>query len=55
VHYAAACARSILLESEAQRLLRDVHAAGQHMALSWDVAGSVYGRVACGLPPGLDL
>ena len=53
--YAAAGARSILLESEVQRLLRDIHAAGQHMALSWDVAGSVYGRVACGLPPGLDL
>ncbi len=53
--YAAAGGRSIFLASEAQRLLRDIHAAGQHMALSWDVAGSVYGRVACGLPPGLDL
>jgi 3-hydroxy-9,10-secoandrosta-1,3,5(10)-triene-9,17-dione monooxygenase len=53
--FAAAGARSIFLESEAQRLLRDVHAAGQHMALSWDVAGSIYGRVACGLPTGLDL
>jgi hypothetical protein len=53
--FAAAGARSIFLQSEAQRLLRDVHAAGQHMALSWDVAGSIYGRVACGLPPGFDL
>jgi 3-hydroxy-9,10-secoandrosta-1,3,5(10)-triene-9,17-dione monooxygenase len=53
--YAAGGARSVFLENELQRLLRDVHAAGQHMALSWDVAGSVYGRVACGLQPGLDL
>jgi 3-hydroxy-9,10-secoandrosta-1,3,5(10)-triene-9,17-dione monooxygenase len=53
--YAAAGAKGIFLESEMQRLLRDVHAAGQHMALSWDVAGSIYGRVACGLPPGMDL
>jgi hypothetical protein len=44
-----------LLGSEAQRLLRDVHAAGQHMALNWDVAGSTYGRVMAGVPPGLDL
>ena len=33
--FAAAGARSIYLDGEAQRLLRDVHAAGQHMAL-WD-------------------
>lgn len=53
--YAAAGGRSIFLHDEMQRLLRDVHAAGQHMALSWDVAGTIYGRVACGLPPGMDL
>jgi 3-hydroxy-9,10-secoandrosta-1,3,5(10)-triene-9,17-dione monooxygenase len=53
--FTAAGARSIFLESEAQRLLRDVHAAGQHIALNWDVAGTNYGRVMCGLPPGQDL
>jgi 3-hydroxy-9,10-secoandrosta-1,3,5(10)-triene-9,17-dione monooxygenase len=53
--FAAAGARSIFLDAEAQRLLRDVHAAGQHMALNWDVAGSNYSRVMCGLPPGQDL
>jgi len=50
--FAAAGAGSIFLDSEAQRLLRDIHAAGQHMALSWDVAASAYGRVMFGLPPG---
>ncbi|HZM45844.1 MAG TPA: acyl-CoA dehydrogenase family protein [Burkholderiales bacterium] len=53
--FSAAGARSIFLESEAQRLLRDIHAAGQHMALNWDVAGASYARVMCGLPPGLEL
>jgi resorcinol 4-hydroxylase (FADH2) len=53
--FAAAGAHSIYLDREAQRLLRDVHAAGQHMALNWDVAGSTYGRVMAGLPPAMDL
>ena len=33
-----------------QRAFRDVHAASAHIALSWDVAGTLYGRVALGLP-----
>jgi 3-hydroxy-9,10-secoandrosta-1,3,5(10)-triene-9,17-dione monooxygenase len=53
--FASAGARSVYLDSEAQRGLRDIHAAGQHMALSWDVAGSTYGRVLFGSPPGIDL
>ena len=53
--FASAGGRNIYLDSEAQRLLRDIHAAGQHIALSWDVAGSAYGRVMFGLPPGQDL
>jgi 3-hydroxy-9,10-secoandrosta-1,3,5(10)-triene-9,17-dione monooxygenase len=53
--FASAGAGGIFLDSEAQRLLRDIHAAGQHIALSWDVAGSTYGRVVFGLPPGGDL
>jgi 3-hydroxy-9,10-secoandrosta-1,3,5(10)-triene-9,17-dione monooxygenase len=48
--FSAAGARSIYLDGEAQRLLRDIHAAGQHMALNWDVWGTSYGRVMCGLP-----
>jgi alkylation response protein AidB-like acyl-CoA dehydrogenase len=53
--FASAGARNIFLDSEGQRLLRDIHAAGQHMALSWDVAGSTYGRVMFGLPPGQEI
>ena len=53
--FAAAGSRSIHLDGEAQRLLRDVHAVGQHMALNWDVQGSTYGRVMAGLPPGMEL
>jgi 3-hydroxy-9,10-secoandrosta-1,3,5(10)-triene-9,17-dione monooxygenase len=53
--FASAGAGSIFLDNEAQRLLRDIHAVGQHIALSWDVAGSTYGRVMFGLPPGGDL
>ncbi len=53
--FAGAGAGNIYLDSEAQRLLRDVHAAGQHLALNWDVWGSTYGRVLCGLPPGQEL
>ena len=53
--FASSGAGSIFLDNEAQRLLRDIHAIGQHIALSWDVAGSTYGRVMFGLPPGGDL
>jgi len=53
--FASAGGRNIYLDSEAQRLLGDIHVAGQHISLSWDVVGSTYGRVMFGLPPGQDL
>ena len=53
--FASAGAGSIYLDNEAQRLLRDMHAAGSHIALSWDVAGSTYGRAVFGLPVAQDL
>ena len=53
--FASAGGTNIYLDSEAQRLFRDIHAAGQHIALSWDVAGSTYGRVMFGLPPGTEI
>ena len=34
-----------------QRMWRDVHAANGHYLVSWDMAGTLYGRVALGLPP----
>jgi 3-hydroxy-9,10-secoandrosta-1,3,5(10)-triene-9,17-dione monooxygenase len=53
--FASGGAGKIFLEGEAQRLLRDMHAAGQHIALNWDVAGTTYGRVMAGLPPGQEI
>ena len=34
-----------------QRAFRDAHAALGHQASTWDVQGTLYGRVALGLPP----
>ncbi|NIO06531.1 MAG: hypothetical protein GTO40_00560 [Deltaproteobacteria bacterium] len=53
--FATAGGSNIYQDREAQRLLRDIHAAGQHISLSWDVAATTYGRVAFGLPPGQDV
>ena len=53
--FASAGGSNIYLHSEAQRLLRDIHAAGQHISFSWDVAATTYGRVVFGLPPGQDV
>ncbi len=53
--FASAGGSNIYLAGEAQRLLRDIHAAGQHISLSWDVAATTYGRVAFGLPPGQEI
>ena len=53
--FASAGGSNIYLASEAQRLLRDIHAAGQHISFSWDVAATTYGRVAFGLPPGQEV
>jgi len=50
--FALAGGKNVYLDSEFQRLLSDVHMAGQHISLSWDVAGTIYGRVMFGLPPG---
>lgn len=38
--------------NEAHRYFLDVRAAGAHFISSWDIAGSIYGRVALDLPPG---
>lgn len=36
-------------QREIQRAFRDVHAANSHNALTWDVAASLYGKVALGI------
>ncbi len=46
---------ALFLAHPAQRALRDIRAACSHIALNWDVAAAIYGRVALGhgadLPP----
>jgi 3-hydroxy-9,10-secoandrosta-1,3,5(10)-triene-9,17-dione monooxygenase len=41
---------AIYLDRPVQRAFRDVAAANAHYALSWDVNGTLWGRVALGLP-----
>jgi 3-hydroxy-9,10-secoandrosta-1,3,5(10)-triene-9,17-dione monooxygenase len=36
-------------QRDIQRAFRDVHAANNHAALTWDVAASLYGKVALGI------
>ena len=42
---------AVYLDQPVQRAFRDVAAANAHYALSWDVNGTLWGRVALGLPP----
>jgi 3-hydroxy-9,10-secoandrosta-1,3,5(10)-triene-9,17-dione monooxygenase len=42
---------AIYARNPLQRAFRDVHAAGAHYVLSWDINGAMYGRVALGLSP----
>ncbi|HXQ53538.1 MAG TPA: acyl-CoA dehydrogenase family protein [Stellaceae bacterium] len=41
---------AVYLDQPVQRALRDVAAANAHYALSWDVNGTLWGRLALGLP-----
>ena len=50
--FAAAGSRGMFNDSAAQRRFRDMCAVSTHIALSWDMAGTTYGRVAFGLDPG---
>jgi 3-hydroxy-9,10-secoandrosta-1,3,5(10)-triene-9,17-dione monooxygenase len=49
--FAATGGGAIYVKNPIQRAFRDVHAANAHYILNWDVALSLYGRVALGLPP----
>jgi 3-hydroxy-9,10-secoandrosta-1,3,5(10)-triene-9,17-dione monooxygenase len=48
--FAAAGGNAIYLAHPLQRAWRDIHAGAAHFLLSWDMAGTLYGRVALGLP-----
>lgn len=47
-------AHGLLEDAPEQRAFRDVHAAGQQIALKWDVNGPYYAQVVLGLEPGDD-
>lgn len=53
--FQAAGGSALFLVHPAQRAFRDIHAAVAHIALNWDAAAAVYGRVVLGhsaeLPP----
>jgi alkylation response protein AidB-like acyl-CoA dehydrogenase len=50
--FASAGGSAIYLSADAQRQFRDIHAAGGHISLSWDVSGTNYGKVIFGVAPG---
>jgi alkylation response protein AidB-like acyl-CoA dehydrogenase len=47
--FAVAGGRGIYLDHYMQRAFRDIHAAGSHLGLSWDLAGTMWGQHALGL------
>jgi 3-hydroxy-9,10-secoandrosta-1,3,5(10)-triene-9,17-dione monooxygenase len=49
--FAATGGGAIYARNPLQRAFRDVHAANAHYVLNWDINGTMYGRVALGLPP----
>lgn len=49
--FTASGANGIFLDNDQQRKFRDMHAVSGHLALNWDVAGTMFGRVAFGLDP----
>lgn len=48
--FAVAGGRGIYLDHAMQRSFRDIHAAGAHLGLSWDLVGTMWGQHALGLP-----
>ena len=48
--FAATGGSGVYLDQPIQRAFRDAHAANAHYALSWDVNGTQWGRIALGLP-----
>lgn len=49
--FAGAGGGAIYQRNPLQRAFRDAHAAIGHQAVTWDTQGTLYGRVALGLPP----
>jgi alkylation response protein AidB-like acyl-CoA dehydrogenase len=49
--YEASGGSGVYLSGEIQRWWRDVNAASQHVAFTWDLAAAAFGRAAVGLEP----
>ena len=49
--FLAAGGQGLFLDHPLQRFWRDAHAAGSHISLNWDAAGSMYGQYMLGLEP----
>jgi resorcinol 4-hydroxylase (FADH2) len=49
--FLAAGGQGLFLDHPLQRFWRDAHAAGAHISLNWDAAGSMFGQYLLGLEP----
>ncbi len=49
--FLAAGGQGLFLDSPLQRIWRDAHAAGSHISLNWDSAGTMFGQHLLGLEP----
>jgi alkylation response protein AidB-like acyl-CoA dehydrogenase len=49
--FLAAGGQGLFLDHPLQRFWRDAHAAGSHISLNWDAAGSMFGQYLLGLEP----
>jgi resorcinol 4-hydroxylase (FADH2) len=49
--FLAAGGQGLFLDHPLQRFWRDAHAAGSHISLNWDAAGSMFGQHLLGLEP----
>jgi len=49
--FLAAGGQGLFLDHPIQRFWRDAHAAGSHISLNWDAAGSMFGQAMLGLEP----
>jgi alkylation response protein AidB-like acyl-CoA dehydrogenase len=49
--FLAAGGQGLFLDHPLQRFWRDAHAAGSHISLNWDSAGSMFGQYMLGIEP----
>ncbi len=49
--FCASGGNALFLDNTIQRKYRDMSAVARHIAVNWDIAGTIYGRVAFGLDP----